>query len=298
MTEVIAVSTTLERPLAPVPTTRAIAQPTRAPGRAAVIGERLRDLLRLGARDWGTSPAVIAIMVVVPFVVVASGLATAALGRDAYQWFVDEDRFAETTQVIAFAAAAVFGVLTATRLRAGGERTLAAVFFVIGLGLVWVVGEEISWGQRIFGWATPETLLAVNRQAESNVHNILAVEITLRWVQFCVGAWGALLPFLLLRRPAQFRKWPIDLGRFVPHLVLVPYFACTFLWRAYRNVAPTPSSHRFFFAEWGEVIELNLALGFMLFMLYQWIQARRAAGHSEAHLGATILPWRGNEKPF
>lgn len=33
-------------------------------------------------------------------------------------------------------------------------------------------GEEISWGQRIFGFKTPETMEQVNVQQEFNVHNI------------------------------------------------------------------------------------------------------------------------------
>ncbi len=32
--------------------------------------------------------------------------------------------------------------------------------------------EEISWGQRIFGWETPEALSKVNYQNEINVHNV------------------------------------------------------------------------------------------------------------------------------
>lgn len=32
--------------------------------------------------------------------------------------------------------------------------------------------EEISWGQRIIGWETPEPLMKVNGQQESNLHNI------------------------------------------------------------------------------------------------------------------------------
>ena len=38
--------------------------------------------------------------------------------------------------------------------------------------MVFVAGEEISWGQRIFGFATPDFLLPLNQQGEFNVHNI------------------------------------------------------------------------------------------------------------------------------
>jgi len=43
---------------------------------------------------------------------------------------------------------------------------LLAIIFFMG------AGEEISWGQRIFNFSTPETLEEVNVQKEFNIHNI------------------------------------------------------------------------------------------------------------------------------
>jgi hypothetical protein len=43
---------------------------------------------------------------------------------------------------------------------------LLAVLFFIGFG------EEISWGQRIIGWETPQYLKEINRQRETTFHNI------------------------------------------------------------------------------------------------------------------------------
>jgi hypothetical protein len=45
-----------------------------------------------------------------------------------------------------------------------------AVLFFFG------AGEEISWGQRILGFQTPEPLSEVNRQEEFNIHNLSAWE--------------------------------------------------------------------------------------------------------------------------
>ncbi|MFK7910217.1 MAG: hypothetical protein AB8F34_06395 [Akkermansiaceae bacterium] len=42
---------------------------------------------------------------------------------------------------------------------------LAALFF-------FVTGEEISWGQRIFGWATPDWMAENNVQEETTIHNL------------------------------------------------------------------------------------------------------------------------------
>ena len=34
------------------------------------------------------------------------------------------------------------------------------------------MGEEMSWGQHVFGWKTPESMAKVNVQAETNLHNM------------------------------------------------------------------------------------------------------------------------------
>lgn len=46
--------------------------------------------------------------------------------------------------------------------------------FLLLLGLLCLVcfGEEISWGQRIFGWQTPDTIKELNVQQETNIHNL------------------------------------------------------------------------------------------------------------------------------
>ena len=41
-----------------------------------------------------------------------------------------------------------------------------------GLVMVFVAGEEISWGQRLIGFATPDALMDINAQEEFNLHNI------------------------------------------------------------------------------------------------------------------------------
>lgn len=47
-------------------------------------------------------------------------------------------------------------------------------YFFLLLGLLFIIfcGEEISWGQRIFGIKTPETLQNANVQDEINIHNL------------------------------------------------------------------------------------------------------------------------------
>lgn len=57
--------------------------------------------------------------------------------------------------------------------RFGRITTVRNLFYLL-LALLFLVcaGEEISWGQRIFDWETPQILEEMNAQGETNLHNI------------------------------------------------------------------------------------------------------------------------------
>jgi hypothetical protein len=54
-----------------------------------------------------------------------------------------------------------------------GLQTYRNVFYLM-LGILCVIcfGEEVSWGQRLFNWTTPEWFKQFNVQGETNLHNI------------------------------------------------------------------------------------------------------------------------------
>ena len=79
----------------------------------------------------------------------------------------------ENLTAVFLAAAVVFGGLVSLGER--GKRMPGIVRAFVGLltlGCFYFLGEEISWGQHYFGWATPEVLAAMNEQGETNLHNI------------------------------------------------------------------------------------------------------------------------------
>ena len=124
---------------------------------------------------------------------------------------------------------AVIGGLLALRYRAAlPHRLLAAWIAVVTLGAFYFGGEELSCGQHLAGWDTPETLGAFNDQNETNIHNIsswfdqkprLALEL---WVLFGGVIYG-------LRRwispgtappPGDWRHWFWPTATCVPVSVL------------------------------------------------------------------------------
>ncbi|MBB1556606.1 hypothetical protein HG443_002420 [Candidatus Saccharibacteria bacterium] len=69
-----------------------------------------------------------------------------------------------------------------------------AIAMVLLLGLM--IGEELSWGQRIFGWGTPSFLAEINSQSEINLHNI-NTQLAQNILYF--GGWLLLIGFAFWR---------------------------------------------------------------------------------------------------
>ena len=88
-------------------------------------------------------------------------------------------------------ATALFAFISASLLiqGAGRRQHVGAKIVLGGLALFFFVFamEEISWGQRIFGWETPEQWKEVNYQEETNLHNLLNPAFDLIYVLFNIG---------------------------------------------------------------------------------------------------------------
>lgn len=69
---------------------------------------------------------------------------------------------------------ALAGAVLAFRLAAapGQPLTLRLWHGLFLLMLVFLAGEETSWGQHWFGWTTPQDFAALNEQGETNLHNL------------------------------------------------------------------------------------------------------------------------------
>ena len=122
-------------------------------------------------------------------------------------WLNDERGGVELAQWLVLLGA----VLVAARLLARPEvrrrPALLAWDALAGLACFYVAGEEISWGQHLAQWNTPEYWRAVNDQQETNLHNTSSwfdqKPRTLLEIGVIVG--GLLAPLLRRLRPGAFR---------------------------------------------------------------------------------------------
>lgn len=112
--------------------------------------------------------------------IIILSFATVLLPRDLFIRLSSEDGFFENLGALCFLATAImFFMLFFQRSRFADEAdytffsTKGKRYFFLLMGLLFIVllGEEISWGQRIFGWGGIDG----NMQDEFNIHNMSAL---------------------------------------------------------------------------------------------------------------------------
>lgn len=115
-----------------------------------------------------------------------------------YQRLGVEDGVIEWVQTLLILGTSVSLQLAAIRWKRSGQTLLfvlaqlgAVAFFVFG-------GEEISWGQRIFGFESTGVFATVNEQAETNLHNFLSIESDVFLASGSLFLFG-ILPLLWFR---------------------------------------------------------------------------------------------------
>lgn len=250
------------------------ATPSESGTGLTMLGRLIKQILADGTKAWDLPAKMVTILGLFPIVVALMGAGSALLGKEAYVWFTGEDRFAESSQVLFYVLTFVLSLVVARRQQRAGEKIIALLYLGLCLAMFFMIGEELSWGQRIFGWGTANELAAINKQDETNLHNIYGVGSTFKWVQMLVGAYGAILPLVVLwwSPPVRLQKLA---SAVVPHYTLILYFLPLFLWRLYRNLLEPPKAFYFVVAEYNEVMELILSIGLFLFVVFQLRRIKR-----------------------
>lgn len=190
----------------------------------------------------------------------------------------------ENLTVVYLLAALVIALRTLP-LRFGALHGLA--ISLLALGAFVFMGEEISWGQHFVGWKTPEEWKELNRQKETNIHNLNGtVEFIFTKVirsALSVGCvvGGLVMPWLLSRKKTVFKPGSLWFWAW-PSLMAAPASVLA-------NVVGVPNkiANKFdavlpnYYGHFtGELKEAFLALVILLYAVTQYRVARRAReGH-------------------
>ncbi len=86
--------------------------------------------------------------------------------------FAVEDGVVEYGTAIALFVSCLILIRNGLSLRGRAGRLAVGLTFFYALLFFFGAGEEVSWGQRIFGWETSEAMKEINRQDETTLHNI------------------------------------------------------------------------------------------------------------------------------
>lgn len=236
------------------------------------MGVQRRTVARLDAdnAEWHLTSAWALALAVIPLGIAGIGLVTAPF-ESVYRALADEDGLLEWFEFGLVLALIVLATALAVMLWRRGHRWLAALYVVAALGAVFVAGEEISWGQRILGFVTPGELEDVNRQGETNVHNIGSV-----LALFNLGIMGVSLGAIVL----PFLRWTVwrDRARSVAGYVLIPplalatAFAIPLVYRVVRLVFLPEAGARI--TKYQEFAELCFYFGLAAFFVLAYRAVR------------------------
>ncbi|MGP1386244.1 MAG: hypothetical protein ACTS2F_21975 [Thainema sp.] len=179
-------------------------------------------------------------------------------------YLTDEDGWFEGGSAVLYGFAAIACLMGLRQPRS--PRSLWRVWCLLFATLFLVVaGEEISWGQRIWGIATPSSLESVNVQQELNFHNIDGIHQHIRLLAVLfIGIVCIAIP-LWAQINLAFRQL---LERFaVP--VFPIYYSSLIVIALLFMVVPRLISGRESFAM-DEISELYLSIAFCLFAITQF----------------------------
>jgi hypothetical protein len=136
------------------------------------------------------------------------------------------------------------------------------VTFFMAAFLFFAAGEEISWGQRIFGIESSEFFQKNNAQGETNLHNLVVGGKKINKIIFSIGLVSVMAIYLLLfpvlyHYNARFRSFADRSAIPIPHFYHVVCIATVFLLTEFIRHGKR-----------AEILEAGEALLFFLILAY------------------------------
>lgn len=191
------------------------------------------------------------------------------IDKESLRIMVKEDGHIENLTAIFFGISCICFIVFAKRseflAKKGNWFYLITAFWALLMFIF--VGEEISWGQRIFDIATPEALKEINKQGELNIHNIEIVDSFMggkyRYLSIMMLSTGLLMPLLALTEKGRDIIKKIALP--VAPLRYSPLFVGAYLYGKYYNQTLSNDAA-------SEVRELLMAIAMLSFALHGAIQ--------------------------
>jgi len=213
------------------------------------------------------------ILFIVPIVFFLIFLCIKLTLPDVYTASIQEDAVLENAQTVLYLISSIGAFLLSIKFLRNTMTLVGILYCILGVGLLFVSIEEISWGQRLFHIVTPAYFIKHNFQNEISIHNLVTVQGILHRLYITVGAYGAFAWALtLLILPKVKAHWYHTVNYVVPDWFLSSYFFFTFFIYTLLEYVSPPYPGSFLVWRDQEPMELLLSLGFLLFIVARYIR--------------------------
>ena len=200
----------------------------------------------------------------------------------------DEDGPIEYATSLAYFTAFILAIFLAISLIRSKSRVLGILYFVFAFFFITISLEEISYGQRILGFETPEQF-NTNTQEETTLHNLPFIQKSIPKIFWMVGFYGSTALIFSSILGHGYKKF---LKYLIPGPILIGYFASVFAFfsillftpQEYISVvtfefslAPEKLVYVYFNLFWWkdqEEFEFLLSLGILFFVLLNYISQK------------------------
>jgi hypothetical protein len=230
-----------------------------------------RTLIALGRRVYGLPALLTWVIIVFPFL--------SALIIGLMLWFpsthhhgerlLAEDHLVENFTVVGYLVGCGLAIALALRLQSRGVgKRLVLGFLCYAVVCFGLAGEEISWGQRIFHFKSPEVMQRENVQHEMTIHNLEIFQDLDSWFPLIFAAAALLAIRLHTRRRRETTGIPS---------ILIPYCWVIVVLAGYDNLTDNyPINLRFdiLIGNLRELVEMLFAFALALGV---WFTMRRYA---------------------
>ena len=224
------------------------------------------------------------VWLVLPIAILIVPYLSRLAGVDSDLHLYGENGWIEALTVVFLLVAILFGIIFLILSKIPSHGWMQWWMALLVLGSLYFAGEELSWGQHIFGWETSEYWQTLNDQGETNLHNTSPlfdqIPRTLLSIAALVG--GVLAPLYLYLTKQQ-------LGVTSVHYWLWPTYTC--LPAALFSLLVSWHEKMYRILEIkipivldvsaGEIKESFLALFIMVYVLSIWCRSRNLSDRSE-----------------
>lgn len=191
-----------------------------------------------------------------------TGIVLYNINTPAFQVYIQEDGFVEWITVLGLLGVVFISINRLFTLRKEKSGFFLFVTAMIAILFFFAAGEEISWGQRIFGIESSEFFKENNAQQETNLHNLVVGGKKINKIIFstvlsiCLGIYFLLFPFLYVKW-SKFKQFVNYSGIPVPRVYHSAGILVTFLLSEIIRDGKR-----------AELLESGAALIFFLLLLY------------------------------